>query len=148
MHQDVQKSLLLFDLFAQHAAHNTKMRSATVNMYVHSRPMNGSSDEGKSIDCSSLEYKQSTFNNEKISKKSSWSLSMTRLDIQWRALSDLKYLTHGGSSWIYSATYNGDPVVVKLLMPKYRNDPIAVMDIEKEVGKFDLIKTVIWTNDI
>lgn len=55
-------------------------------------------------------------------------------DIDWQELDDIEHLTRGGSSLIYSAWYQGKPVVVKTLRPKIRESDFAMSDIELELG--------------
>jgi len=57
------------------------------------------------------------------------------LDLQWRQLLNVEYLTDGGNSWIHTAIFDGKPVVVKTLRPECQDVAIAINEIESEVGK-------------
>ena len=60
-----------------------------------------------------------------------------RLDLQWRQLQNVEYLTDGGNSWIHTAVFNGKPVVVKTLKPECQDVAVAINEIEGELGTFD-----------
>jgi serine/threonine protein kinase len=64
------------------------------------------------------------------------SLSVTgaRLDLQWRQLSNVEYLTDGGNSWIHTAVFHGRPVVVKTLKPECQDVAVAINEIEGELS--------------
>jgi serine/threonine protein kinase len=64
------------------------------------------------------------------------SLSITgaRLDLQWRQLSNVEYLTDGGNSWIHTAVFQGRPVVVKTLKPECQDVAVAINEIEGELS--------------
>ena len=64
------------------------------------------------------------------------SITGARLDLQWRQLSNVEYLTDGGNSWIHTAVFNGKPVVVKTLKPECQDVAVAINEIEGELGKF------------
>jgi serine/threonine protein kinase len=55
------------------------------------------------------------------------------LDLQWRQLSNVEYLTDGGNSWIHTAVYNGKPVVIKTLKPECQDVALAINEIESEL---------------
>ncbi len=57
-----------------------------------------------------------------------------RLDLQWRQLQNVEYLTDGGNSWIHTAVFNGKPVVVKTLKPECQDVAVAINEIEGELG--------------
>ena len=64
------------------------------------------------------------------------SVTGAQLDLQWRQLSNVEYLTDGGNSWIHTAVFNGKPVVVKTLKPECQDVALAINEIEGELGKF------------
>jgi hypothetical protein len=64
------------------------------------------------------------------------SITGARLDLQWRQLSNVEYLTDGGNSWIHTAVFNGKAVVVKTLKPECQDVAVAINEIEGELGKF------------
>lgn len=63
-------------------------------------------------------------------------LSVTggRLDLQWRQLRQVEYLTDGGNSWIHTAILDGRPVVVKTLKPECQDVALAINEIESELS--------------
>ena len=63
------------------------------------------------------------------------SITGARLDLQWRQLSNVEYLTDGGNSWIHTAVFNGKPVVVNTLKPECQDVAVAINEIEAELGK-------------
>jgi SH3-like domain-containing protein len=67
-------------------------------------------------------------------------LSVTgeRLDLQWRQLRHVEYLTDGGNSWIHTAILDGRPVVVKTLKPECQDVALAINEIESELGTFTI----------
>jgi SH3-like domain-containing protein len=62
-------------------------------------------------------------------------LSVTggRLDMQWKQLRHVEYLTDGGNSWIHTAILDGRPVVVKTLKPECQDVALAINEIESEL---------------
>lgn len=64
------------------------------------------------------------------------SVTGARLDLQWRQLHHVEYLTDGGNSWIHTAILNGRPVVVKTLKPECQDVAMAINEIESELGKY------------
>jgi serine/threonine protein kinase len=62
------------------------------------------------------------------------SVTGARLDMQWRQLSNVEYLTDGGNSWIHTAVFNGKPVVVKTLKPECQDVAMAINEIEGELA--------------
>jgi len=107
-----------------------------VNIFVNTSPMKEVNELSEK--CVPIDRFNSTPSNLNKKQISNGSFSRTRLDLQWHEISDVKFLTNGASSWVYSALYNGKPVVVKTLNPKCREDPHAVIDIEAEVGEWEL----------
>ncbi len=65
------------------------------------------------------------------------SVTGARLDLQWRQLMNVEYLTDGGNSWIHTAMYDGKPVVVKTLRPECQDTAVAINEIESEVGAYN-----------
>lgn len=63
------------------------------------------------------------------------SVTGAQLDLQWRQLHNVEYLTDGGNSWIHTAVFNGKPVVVKTLKPECQDVAVAINEIEGELGK-------------
>ena len=55
------------------------------------------------------------------------------LDLQWRQLTNVEYLTDGGNSWIHTAVYNNKPVVIKTLKPECQDVALAINEIESEL---------------
>ena len=64
------------------------------------------------------------------------SVTGARLDLQWRQLQNVEYLTDGGNSWIHTAVFNGKPVVVKTLKPECQDLAVAINEIEGELCKW------------
>jgi len=62
------------------------------------------------------------------------SITGARLDLQWRQLLNVEYLTDGGNSWIHTAVFDGKPVVVKTLRPECQDTAVAINEIESEVA--------------
>lgn len=62
------------------------------------------------------------------------SVTGARLDLQWRQLQNVEYLTDGGNSWIHTAVFNGKPVVVKTLKPECQDLVLAINEIEAELA--------------
>mmetsp|Transcript_7719 Transcript_7719/g.22605 ORF Transcript_7719/g.22605 Transcript_7719/m.22605 type:complete len:863 (+) Transcript_7719:344-2932(+) len=62
------------------------------------------------------------------------SITGARLDLQWRQLLNVEYLTDGGNSWIHTAVFDGKPVVVKTLRPECQDSAQAISEIEAEVA--------------
>lgn len=62
------------------------------------------------------------------------SVTGAALDLQWRQLSNVEYLTDGGNSWIHTAVYQGKPVVVKTLKPECQDVALAINEIEGELS--------------
>jgi serine/threonine protein kinase len=63
-----------------------------------------------------------------------FSVTGAQLDLQWRQLLNVEYLTDGGNSWIHTAVYNGKPVVVKTLKPECQDVALAINEIEGELA--------------
>jgi len=61
------------------------------------------------------------------------SVTGAQLDLQWRQLQNVEYLTDGGNSWIHTAVFNGKPVVVKTLKPECQDVVLAINEIEGEL---------------
>jgi hypothetical protein len=66
------------------------------------------------------------------------SVTGAKLDLQWRELRNVEYLTDGGNSWIHTATLDGKPVVVKTLKPECQDLAVAINEIESELGECHL----------
>mmetsp|Transcript_10865 Transcript_10865/g.20022 ORF Transcript_10865/g.20022 Transcript_10865/m.20022 type:complete len:407 (-) Transcript_10865:127-1347(-) len=62
------------------------------------------------------------------------SVTGAKLDLQWRQLQNVEYLTDGGNSWIHTAVFNGKPVVVKTLKPECQDVALAINEIEAELS--------------
>ena len=62
------------------------------------------------------------------------SVTGAQLDLQWRQLQHVEYLTDGGNSWIHTAVYDGKPVVVKTLKPECQDVVLAINEIEGELA--------------
>jgi len=54
-------------------------------------------------------------------------------DLSWNDLDNVKYFTSGGSSAIYTAFFNGNPVMVKTSKPNVEDSNICSQEIEKEM---------------
>eukprot|EP00934_Nitzschia_sp_Nitz4_P005541 Nitzschia sp. Nitz4//scaffold11_size288233//198299//200606//NITZ4_000797-RA/size288233-snap-gene-0.29-mRNA-1//1//CDS//3329534143//5531//frame0 len=61
------------------------------------------------------------------------SITGARLDLQWRQLHNVEYLTDGGNSWIHTAVFKGKPVVIKTLKPECQDTAVAINEIEGEL---------------
>ena len=70
------------------------------------------------------------------------SITGARLDLQWRPLHNVEYLTDGGNSWIHTAVFNEKPVVVKTLKPECQDVAMAINEIEGELGM--LQQKIFW----
>jgi hypothetical protein len=68
--------------------------------------------------------------------KQQYSVTGARLDLQWRQLTNVEYLTDGGNSWIHTAVLDGKSVVVKTLKPECQDVVLAINEIESELGMF------------
>jgi len=62
------------------------------------------------------------------------SITGARLDLKWKHLHHVEYLTDGGNSWIHTAMLNGRPVVVKTLKPECQDIAMAINEIESELA--------------
>lgn len=62
------------------------------------------------------------------------SVTGAQLDLQWRQLANVEYLTDGGNSWIHTAVFNGRPIVVKTLKPECQDVALAINEIESELA--------------
>ena len=62
------------------------------------------------------------------------SITGAPLDLQWRQLTNVEYLTDGTNSWIHTAVLNGRPVVVKTLKPECQDVAVAMNEIEGELA--------------
>ena len=62
------------------------------------------------------------------------SVTGAQLDMQWRQLHHVEYLTDGGNSWIHTAVYDGRPIVVKTLKPECQDVVLAINEIEGELA--------------
>jgi hypothetical protein len=71
------------------------------------------------------------------------SITGAKLDLQWRQLQNVEYLTDGGNSWIHTAVYNGKPIVVKTLKPECQDLALAINEIEAELCKFEYRRSII-----
>lgn len=63
-----------------------------------------------------------------------YSVTGAKLDLQWRQLQNVEYLTDGGNSWIHTAVFQGKPVVVKTLKPECQDVAVAINEIEAELA--------------
>jgi serine/threonine protein kinase len=63
-----------------------------------------------------------------------YSITGAPLDLQWRQLHNVEYLTDGGNSWIHTAVFQGKPVVVKTLKPECQDVVLAINEIEGELA--------------
>lgn len=71
-----------------------------------------------------------------------YSVTGARLDLQWRQLTNVEYLTDGGNSWIHTAVLAGKSVVVKTLKPECQDVVLAINEIESELGMFIIVCTI------
>eukprot|EP00590_Aulacoseira_subarctica_P010550 CAMPEP_0172437842 /NCGR_PEP_ID=MMETSP1064-20121228/72475_1 /TAXON_ID=202472 /ORGANISM="Aulacoseira subarctica , Strain CCAP 1002/5" /LENGTH=635 /DNA_ID=CAMNT_0013186349 /DNA_START=234 /DNA_END=2138 /DNA_ORIENTATION=- len=63
----------------------------------------------------------------------STSIGGARLDMSWKQLGNVEYLTDGGNNWIHTAVVNGQPVVVKTLKPECQDVALAINELESEL---------------
>jgi serine/threonine protein kinase len=63
-----------------------------------------------------------------------YSVTGAQLDLQWRELANVEYLTDGGNSWIHTAVFNGKEIVVKTLKPECQDVALAINEIESELA--------------
>ena len=66
--------------------------------------------------------------------KGNLSVTGALLDLHWRQLQNVEYLTDGGNSWIHTAVFQGRPVVVKTLKPECQDVAVAINEIEAELA--------------
>ena len=76
-----------------------------------------------------------TMRHQRVEKVS---ITGAPLDLQWRQLQNVEYLTDGGNSWIHTAVFGGKAVVVKTLKPECQDLALAINEIESELGKYCL----------
>jgi len=88
-------------------------------------------DHNRSLNGSSGSDKFAQIRHQQIGKVS---VTGAQLDLQWRQLQNVEYLTDGGNSWIHTAVYNGKPVVVKTLKPECQDVVLAINEIEGELS--------------
>ena len=69
-----------------------------------------------------------------------YSVTGAQLDLVWRQLHNVEYLTDGGNSWIHTAVFNGNTVVVKTLKPECQDVALAINEIEAELGTSNTIQ--------
>jgi hypothetical protein len=69
-----------------------------------------------------------------------YSVTGAQLDLVWRQLHNVEYLTDGGNSWIHTSVFNGKPVVVKTLKPECQDVALAINEIEAELGTSNTIQ--------
>lgn len=62
-----------------------------------------------------------------------FSVTGANLNMDWLLLKHVEFYVDGGHNWLYSAELNGKPVVVKIVKPRSRNDPMAIEDLEREL---------------
>lgn len=62
-----------------------------------------------------------------------YSVTGAELNLQWRQLQNVEYLTDGGNSWIHTAVFNDKPVVVKTLKPECQDVVVAINEMEGEL---------------
>jgi len=56
------------------------------------------------------------------------------LNVSWDDLTDVKYLTSGGSSNVYKAIYREVPVIIKVLKPELAEDETFIDEMESEIS--------------
>jgi hypothetical protein len=71
-----------------------------------------------------------------------YSITGAQLDLVWRQLHNVEYLTDGGNSWIHTAVFNGNTVVVKTLKPECQDVALAINEIEGELGTSNTINAM------
>ena len=54
-------------------------------------------------------------------------------NLGWHDLKDVEYYTSGGNSYIYTASFNNQPVMIKMIKPEIQDDDIAFLEIDKEM---------------
>lgn len=62
-----------------------------------------------------------------------YSVTGAELNLQWRQLQNVEYLTDGGNSWIHTAVFKDKPVVVKTLKPECQDVVVAINEMEGEL---------------
>jgi serine/threonine protein kinase len=62
-----------------------------------------------------------------------FSVTGAELNLQWRQLQNVEYLTDGGNSWIHTAVFRDKPVVVKTLKPECQDVVVAINEMEGEL---------------
>jgi len=86
----------------------------------------------------SLHAPSSRLEEEKVNRytrvSDTQSITGARLDLQWRDLHNVEYLTDGGNNWIHTAVLHGKPVVVKTLKPECQDLALAINEIEGELA--------------
>eukprot|EP00526_Cylindrotheca_closterium_P007274 CAMPEP_0113624108 /NCGR_PEP_ID=MMETSP0017_2-20120614/12421_1 /TAXON_ID=2856 /ORGANISM="Cylindrotheca closterium" /LENGTH=692 /DNA_ID=CAMNT_0000534115 /DNA_START=271 /DNA_END=2346 /DNA_ORIENTATION=+ /assembly_acc=CAM_ASM_000147 len=90
--------------------------------------------QSKSISTSRSEHSAPTRTIIPHQRVSHTSITGARLDLKWRELTNVEYLTDGGNSWIHTSVYNEKPVVVKTLKPECQDVALAINEIEGELS--------------
>lgn len=97
-------------------------KSGTGKTLSHSEHIGGKGDLGKPV----------AIRHHRVDHTS---ITGAKLDLQWRQLQNVEYLTDGGNSWIHTAVFNEKPVVVKTLKPECQDVALAINEIEAELCK-------------
>ncbi|CAJ1944437.1 unnamed protein product [Cylindrotheca closterium] len=92
------------------------------------------SKNAKPISSSRSEHSAPVRKNIPHQRVSHTSITGARLDLSWRELTNVEYLTDGGNSWIHTAVYDETPVVVKTLKPECQDVALAINEIEGELS--------------
>ena len=56
------------------------------------------------------------------------------LDVSWDELTDVHYLTSGGSSNVYKSTFREIPAIIKVLKPELADDETFMNEMESEIS--------------
>jgi serine/threonine protein kinase len=80
-----------------------------------------------------VEWYEEQTNLIKPERLSYLSVTGANLNMDWLLLKRVEFLVDGGNNWLYSACLNGKACAVKTIKPKFRNDPVAIEDLEREV---------------
>jgi len=60
--------------------------------------------------------------------------SFPPLQLPWKELENVEYLTDGGTSWIHTAVWQGHPVAIKTLKPECQDVVVAIREMEGELA--------------
>jgi serine/threonine protein kinase len=133
--------LVHMSLAAGVASVNSLAEEGLMERSSNENDLSGSGGSGVLQTLSRSEHLPGTTNHGKSSvnairhqRVEKYSVTGAPLDLQWRQLGNVEYLTDGGNSWIHTAVFSGKPVVVKTLKPECQDLAVAINEIESELS--------------